>query len=94
MCKIQVRQALVGQGMYTAQENSHLEGPDHTLHLSIPWTILAVFGLSLLHDIPGVSYVEGPWNWIPQIRYRWATSGFHKSRATPVGRSRDKAILD
>ena len=30
MRKIQVRQALVGQGMYTAQENSHLEGPDHT----------------------------------------------------------------
>ena len=30
MRRVQVKQALVGQGMYREQESKHLEWPDHT----------------------------------------------------------------
>ena len=34
-----MKQALVGQGMYTRQENSHLEWPDHTVCVSLYITV-------------------------------------------------------
>ena len=42
MSKIQVKQALVRQGMYGEQENSHPEWPDRTLHPYIPCRTLIV----------------------------------------------------
>ena len=37
-----MKQALVEQGMYRGQENSHLEWPDHTLLLYVPCMTLTV----------------------------------------------------
>ena len=53
--KIQEKQALVGQGMYREQENSHLEWPDHTLHYYIPCTTLTI----LVHLSSAISLGSG-----------------------------------
>ena len=40
--RVEVKQALVGQGRYREQENSHLEWPGHTLHPYRPCTTLTI----------------------------------------------------
>ena len=68
--RVEVKQALVEQGIYREQENSHPGWPDLTLHPYRPCTTLTV----LVHPSCMISlgiqrYVEGHGHQIPQIHY-------------------------
>ena len=63
MHKSQVR-----QGMSREQGSSHLMGPDHTLHPSIPCVTLTIYP-PFFCNIPGVRHVEEYCNQMPQTQY-------------------------
>ena len=64
-----MKQALVGQGMYREQENSHLEWPDHTLYPYTHCTTLTILVYPLTR-YPWGQVCRGHCNQIPQIQYR------------------------
>ena len=83
--RVQVQQALLGQGRDRHQDHRHLGGPKHTFLSNTPHMTQTILASPSSVILLGSGLYRGHFHQIPQIQCRLATPAGHKPRVTPLG---------